>query len=186
QRQHAVVLPQRLVLPQVHLGVVARLGGVPLHAQALQGEPEGGRVELHAHVGERAPHRGRVAVGARGGLGEALLVAALPADEELLHRLVRSGLLKAAGEGGGEQGEYERGAHGPGAPPPPPATARPYGCAWQVRPVRHGHAPRRRTAYDMARAISRFACFSARSRRLSYSFLPRATPISTFARPSLK
>ena len=43
-----------------------------------------------------------------------------------------------------------------------------------------------RTAYDMARAISRFACFSARSRRLSYSLLPRASAISTFARPSLK
>src|SRR6476469_7520933 len=38
----------------------------------------------------------------------------------------------------------------------------------------------------MTRWASRLSCCSRSVWRLSYSFLPRATPISTFARPSTK
>src|SRR5438876_9425572 len=46
------------------------------------------------------------------------------------------------------------------------------------------HAPFRdsRTAFSISRRVS----FSRRAERLSWSFLPRASPISSFARPLLK
>src|SRR5690606_37258155 len=50
------------------------------------------------------------------------------------------------------------------------------------RPARRQRSSRCR----MARCASRLSCFSRSACRLSYSFLPRASAISTFARPSRK
>src|SRR5439155_24775064 len=52
------------------------------------------------------------------------------------------------------------------------------------RSKHHYQAPRRvsRTAFSISRFVSR----SRRAERLSWSFLPRASPISSFARPLLK
>lgn len=58
--------------------------------------------------------------------------------------------------------------------PAEPGRARSYALRWRLR------------AAEIARLVSLVSCFSRRVWRLSYSFLPLASAISTLTRPSLK
>ncbi len=86
QRQRAVVLPEGVVLPQVHLGVVVGPGGLAVTGDPLHLEADRGGVELQPGVLQRLAHDRRVAVGTLGGLA---VLPGLPADEEVPHGLVR-------------------------------------------------------------------------------------------------
>ncbi len=109
QREHAVVRPQRVVLAQVDLGGEVGLGVVAVAADGAEREPDRGGVEVEPDVAEGLDHGGLVGVGPA---GRHLVVAALPAHEEVTDRLVGRRLLEAGGQPGCDEGERECQAQG--------------------------------------------------------------------------